>query len=353
MKSTKTASTREMAREIPKEMSAARVAERGGSLSLARIPVPSPLPGQILIRVEAAGVNFADVKRRRGDVYPFETAFPYVPGGEVAGTVVAHGPGVEGPEIGARVFALAGADGQGGYAQYAVSYAATAVPMPPALSFEAASVLLVAGTTAQLVLTEVARLRQGETVFIPAATGGVGSFAVQIARRLGAKVIAGVGGANKAAAALALGAHHAVDTGASDWPSTVRAITEGAGVDVALEATGEGSLEATLSCLRSFGRLVVYGAASGRAASLSPQALERWLYAPALNQSISAFNLGSFFMERPQVAGAALGSIVEAALREQLRIPPITTLPLSEAAAAQQRLESRLVSGKLVLLPWT
>lgn len=338
----------------PTHMKAARVHQPGAAVfSIDDVLVPRPQPGQLLIKVESAGVNFSDVKRRRGDAYPFETEFPFVPGGEIAGTVVAHGPGVEGPPVGTRVFALVGPNGFGGYAQYAVSYVSTAIPMPDGLSFDAASVLMVAGTTAKVMLTQTARLRAGESVLIPAATGGVGSFALQIARQIGAaKIIAAVGSAAKAPVARDLGAHEAVDTSALDWPDKVRALTGGRGVDVALEATGGNGLAQTLRALAGFGRLVVYGAATGASATLDGRTIDQWLYAPAANQSITGFNIGAWFLERPADAGAALMGLVQDVLGATLHLPTLKTLPLREAAEAHRALEQRRTQGKLVIKPW-
>jgi hypothetical protein len=134
-----------------------------------------------------------------------------VPGGEVAGTVVAVGAGVETPVVGTRVFALAGDDGLGGYAQFALAWAQTAIPVPDGVSSEVASVLTVAGATAKVMLAHAARLEAGETVLIPAATGGVGSFALQIARqRKAGKIVAAVGSPEKRARALSMGADEVV-----------------------------------------------------------------------------------------------------------------------------------------------
>jgi NADPH:quinone reductase-like Zn-dependent oxidoreductase len=307
----------------------------------------------VLLRVESVGVNFSDVKRRRGDPYPFETAFPYVPGGEVAGTVVALGLGVDGPPVGTRVFALAGTNGFGGYAQYAVAYATTAIPIPEDLSFDAASVLTVAGATAKIMLTRTARLQAGESLLVPAATGGVGSFALQIARQLGAgKIIAAVGHADKAALARDLGAHEVVVYSDPAWPTQVRELTDGRGVDVALEASGGPGLIETFAALASFGRLVVFGAGSGISAQLDEATLERWLYAPAANQTITGFNIGAWFLERPWEAGPALMGLVADARSGAIRLPPVETHPLSGAREAHLALEQRRVSGKIVLKPW-
>jgi NADPH:quinone reductase len=135
-------------------------------LVLEEVPVPRPGPGQVLIKVESAGVNFSDVKRRRNDAYPFPTTLPYTPGGEVAGTVEALGEGAEGPSVGTPVFALVGADGSTGYAQFALANASGVIPIPPGLSADAASGLVIAGSTAVLILKEAARLRAGETVLV-------------------------------------------------------------------------------------------------------------------------------------------------------------------------------------------
>jgi NADPH2:quinone reductase len=339
---------------LDQKMTVARVLERGAArFELAEVPIPTPGPGQVLVRVESAGVNFSDVKRRRGDAYPFETAFPFVPGGEIAGTIVGVGEGVRGLARGTPVFALAGANGFGGYAQYALSYASTAIPVPAGLSLDQASVFLVAGSTAKVMLQESARLRAGESVLVPAATGGVGSFALQIARQLGAgKIIAAVGGPSKFARARALGAHEVIDASAPDWPERARALTDGKGLDVVLEATGGDSVERSLRALASFGRLVVFGAATGVSGGLSRGALESLFYAPAPNQSVMGFNIGGWFMERPDVAGRALLELMNDVMSGVVRTPEIRTMPLARAQEAHTLLEQRRVEGKLVLKPW-
>lgn len=340
---------------LPSSMLAVVARHEGGpgALRLEELPRPDPGPGQVLLRVDAAAVNFSDVKRRRGDAYPFPTRFPFVPGGEVAGTVAALGPGAAGFAEGDAVFGLVGGDGQGGYAQYALAYASQLGRRPPVLDADRASTLTVAGTTAWLLLHEAARLQEGESIVVPAAAGGVGSFLVPLARRLGAsQVIAAVGGAERAAAALALGATTAIDVTGDDWPDRVRELTAGRGVDVLLESAGGASLARGLRALAPFGRAVVYGAASGQDAALDAEALRRFCYAPAPNQSLVAFNVGGWFLERPAVAGAALGGLVGLVAAGELATPSLQRLPLAQAAEAHRRLESRAVSGKIVLKPW-
>jgi NADPH:quinone reductase-like Zn-dependent oxidoreductase len=332
------------------------LAEREGSpdaLRIQTVPVPSPGPGQVLLRVESASVNFADVKRRRGDAYPFATVFPFVPGSEVAGTVVALGTGVEAPSVGTPAFALVGGDGQGGYAQYALAYAAQVSPLPDGLDADRASVLTVAGATAMLLLRHAARMQGGERVLVPAASGAVGSYLVQLARHLGAaQVIAATASESKAAQARSLGADAEVDYSRPDWAERLRELTHGHGVDVLFEASGGGTLAEGLRALAPFGRAVVYGSASGQDARLDAASLHRLFYAPADNQSLVAFNLGSWFMQRPESAGAALGELIGLVASGRIAVPAIQTLPLHQAAEAHRRLEARQASGKIVLKPW-
>ena len=340
---------------LPTTMRAVVAREPGAAdgLRLTDLPVPQPGPGQVLLRVESAAVNFSDVKRRRGDAYPFPTAFPYVPGAEVAGQVAALGPGVDGPPPGTTVFALVGGDGHGGYAQYALAYAPQVMPLPPGLDADVASSLLVAGSTAMLLLRQAARLQPGESLLVPAPTGAVGHWLLQLARQLGAgAVIAATHGADKHRLALSAGATAVVDSAQPDWPAQVRALTEGRGVDVLFEASGGPTLAQGLQALAPFGRAVVYGAASGHDAVLDAATLRRLLYAPADNCSLHAFNLGGWFLQRPALAGAAAADLIGLVLGGQVRPPPIHTRPLRDAAAVHHQLEQRRSSGKIVLKPW-
>jgi NADPH:quinone reductase len=331
-------------------------AEKPGASHLLKFqdqPIPSPQPEQVLIRVESASVNFSDVKRRRGDVYPFETQFPFVPGGEVAGTVEALGLGVEGPALGTKVFALVGGDGQSGYAQYALAFAPQVFPIPLGLDADRASVLTIAGATAMMILKQAGGLVAGQSVAITAAAGGVGSYAIQIAKRLGAsQVVALASSADKLALAKKLGADYAIDQKDTDWHEQLRAATGGKGVDLFLESGGAESLQQGLRALAPFGRVVVYGAASGKDAALDAASLQHWLYAPALNQSIVAFNIGAWFMQKPEISGPAMGELIGMVASGAIQTPALHLMPLSQAAAAHDLLESRQSTGKIVLKPW-
>ncbi|MBX2800091.1 MAG: zinc-binding dehydrogenase [Myxococcales bacterium] len=318
----------------------------------ARVAVPEPGPGQVLIRVEAAAVNYSDVMRRRASPYPFPTSLPYTPGGEVAGTVEALGEGVSGLDEGMPVFAVVGEGGESGYAQFALARAASTTPLPPGMDPHVACGLLVAGATAVLLLTDASRLQAEESVLVQAAAGGVGSLAVQIAKAMGAgTVVAAASTPAKRRLALQLGADHTLDYTRPDWPQQLAQQLPG-GVDVILDMVGGASLEQSLGCLAPFGRVVVYGSASPEPRSLSQGALGRWLSDPALGQTVSSFNLGAVFAHRPERAGRAIGTLMELIGSGQVTPRIGHVLPLSRAAEAHALLEERRSSGKIVLRPW-
>lgn len=322
-------------------------------LTLEEADTPDPGEGQILVRVEAASVNWSDTMRRRDDVYPFPSSLPFTPGGEVAGTVEALGAGVDGPPVGTPVFALAGEDGSSGYAQFAVADATRVIPIPPGVSSEVAATMLVAGLTASLMLGQTARIQPGESVLVPGAAGGVGTYAVQIAKLLGAGTVIGLASTPaRRDAALARGADHALDPADPHWSDQVRELTSGRGVDIALEATGGAVLDQSIACLAPFGRCIVYGYASRTMATLGASATETLLYRPALNQSLIGFNIGAFFGLAPEVAGPAVGQLLGWLAAGEIHVPIARTFGLADAQQAHQALESHEVEGKIVLNPW-
>jgi NADPH2:quinone reductase len=335
-------------------MQAIQITEQGAPevLKLVELPDPTPGPGQVLIKVKAAAVNFSDVMRRRGDMYPVPTPLPFVPGAEVAGTVVAVGEGVTSPSIGTNVFGTVGNDTSGGYAELALAGAYNVVPVPDGIDLSTASGIIVSGLAATVILDDLAGLKEGESVFIPAAAGGVGSYAVQIAKKLGAGlIIAGASTIQKREIALRLGADHVVDYTQPGWTQEVNQLTGGRGVDVALEMSGPARLAETLDILAPFGRLVVFGSVSGSDAGIDRAALERLLYDPAPSQSLIGFNLGTWFEERPAQTIAALQRLVGWVTSGAIAAPTVEVLPLSEAAEAHRLLESGATTGKLVLQP--
>jgi NADPH:quinone reductase len=335
-------------------MKVAQVREFGSPEVLIYEEVPQPVPGrgQVLIKVESASVNFADVLRRSNSLYPFPTPLPFVPGSEVAGVIVAHGEGVSEPPLGTSVFALIGNDGAG-YAQYTVAPAQQIIPIPPGLDPDAASALGVAGVTALLMLKQVARLQPGENVLIQGAAGGVGSYAVQIAKLLGAgKVIGASGSPAKRETAKRLGADYVVDYTQPNWFEEVREITDGQGVDVVLEMNGGNVFAQSLKCLAPFGRIVVYGTASRQPLEFDPETVIKVFYDPAPNQSLHVFNLGLWFGLRPQAAIEAFQEVIGLVVTGQVRVQVGQVLPLSKAAEAHRLLEERATTGKIILKPW-
>lgn len=335
-------------------MKAIQMTEQGGPEVLELVDVPDPVagPGQVLLRVTSASVNFSDVMRRRGDDYPLPTPLPFTPGAEVAGMVVALGAGVDGPAVGTKVFALVGADSSGGYAELALAAAAGVIPVPVGLDDDSAAGIVVAGLAATLILTQSLDVTSGQSIFIPAAAGGVGGYAVQIAKLLGATtVIAGASTSAKREIAAGLGADHVIDYTAAGWADQVRDLTGGAGVDAALEMTGGERLAQTLGTLAPFGKMVVFGSVSGVVGRLDENALKPWLYDPAPNQSVLGFNLGPWFESRLPVAVAALQQLVGWVASGQLKVAVSRTFPLADAAEAHRLLERGATTGKLILKP--
>lgn len=326
-------------------MKAVRFHRTGGPEQLVYedVPAPRPGPGEVLLRVEAVGVNYADVMRRRGDNYPQPSPLPFTLGYEIVGVVEAQGEGVGSPGVGARVFAAAGG---GGYAQYAVAPAAELVPVPPGLSPEQMTAMFVQGITALRSLKDAARLQPGETILVEGAAGGVGSLIVQLAKIMGAgKVIAAASTPEKRDLALSLGADAAVDYTAPGWAEEVRALTDGRGVDIVMEMVGGNVLSAALKSLADFGRMVVFGGAGSHLSQLDTGDLV------FSNRSIQGFTITQYF-ERPEILGETLGELIGLVLGNRLRLQIGQVLPLSQAAEAHRLLESRKTSGKVVLKPW-
>ena len=209
-------------------MKAIEVAAFGGpeELKLVDKPRPEPGPGQVLIEVKAAGINFADLLAREGK-YPPGPKPPFTPGMEAAGVVAALGEGVTAPAVGTRVMSFISA---GGYAEYALAEAAQAVPLPDALDFAPATALLVQGLTAYFLLKRAAELKPGQSVLVNAAAGGVGSLAVQLAKLFGAGTVLGTASTpEKRELVKSLGADEAIDYTQPGWADAVKAATGGTG----------------------------------------------------------------------------------------------------------------------------
>ncbi len=193
----------------------------------------------------------------------------------------------------------------------------------------------------------------GERILIQGAAGGVGSYAVQLARILGAsQIIGATSSAAKFAAVKDSGATDVIDYTQPGWAQEVRTLTKGQGVDVLLEMSGGANFAQGLAALAPFGRIIVYGVASGTPLEFDDEARLRFFYNPSLNQSIQVFNLGLWFGLRPQAAGKAMADLIGLVASGQVKAPVQQVLPLSQAAEAHRLMESRRTTGKIILKPW-
>ncbi|GAA1524216.1 zinc-binding dehydrogenase [Dactylosporangium maewongense] len=300
-------------------------------LSLTDVPDPEPGPGQLLVDVSAAGVNYADTYRTLG-TYSGGQTLPFIPGTEVVGRTTG----------GRRVAALTFAGG--GYAERAVVSTVDAVDVPDAVADGAALALLVQGLTAWHLLHGSAALRPGETVVVNAAAGGVGTLAVQLARHLGAgRIIAAASSPAKRDLAVSLGADTAVDSDPGGYPARVLAANGGAPVDVVLESTGGPAFTAALEVLAPLGRLVTYGDSSR---------LGRPPVDPSLLADRSVAVAGFWLrpvLTRPDAFAGPLGQLLGLTASGVLRPQVGPAYPLQDARRAHEDLLARRTTGKLVL----
>lgn len=309
------------------------------ALRIGARPTPAPGPGQVLIRVRAAGVNRPDILQRMGH-YPPPPGASDVMGLEIAGEIEALGAGVERWRAGDRVCALLGG---GGYAEHAVADAGHVLPMPGSLDFIQAAALPETAFTVWANVFEDGRLKTGETLLVHGATSGIGVMAMQAARAAGARVIATGRGADKAEAARALGADVAVDASGGRFLEAVR---EAGGADVVLDMVGAAYAEQNLQALNPGGRWVVIAFQSGALAQVDLSRIMR-----------SRLVLtGSTLRARPQGEKTRLARAVEAGLWPWVtegRIRPVidAVYPLERAADAHARLESGGHVGKVILTP--
>ena len=326
-------------------MKAARFHKTGGPevLIYEDVPDPVPGPGQILLKVEAAGVNYVDIMRRRGDPLHEPTPLPATVGYEMAGTVAGLGTGVTLPTLGARVFVNARS---GAYAQYALAPAESAIEIPAGMDPIKIVALWLQGLTAALALRHAGRVATGETVLVEAAAGGVGTMAVQIARLYGAgKVIAAASSEDKLEVAKKLGADVGINYGKSDWVRKAWDATGGKGVDVVLESVGGAIFEQALETLAPFGRQVVIGSASNQPSKIASGSLFNH------NRAIVGFGIHQYY-PKPGLIQATINELVDYVVAGRLILQLDHVLPLSEAATAHRLVEERKSTGKVVLLPW-
>jgi NADPH2:quinone reductase len=322
-------------------MKAIQVAHVGGPevLVLVEVPVPDPKPNEALVQIKAAGVNFIDVYFREGR-YP--APLPFIDGQEAAGIVVAVGSDVTTLRLGDRV---AYTSSLGSYAEYAAVLADRLVKMPDELDFDQAAAAMLQGMTAHYLSHSTYPIKRGDTVLIHAAAGGVGLLLVQLAKRLGARIIATTGSEAKAELARNAGADEVILYSQQDFEVETRRLTNGEGVHVVYDGVGKDTFAKDLNVLRPRGYLVLFGGASG---AVPPFDL------------IELSKHGSLFVTRPTLAHYTLtrkeleqraNDVFQLTVRGELKLRIHKKYPLEDVRQAHLDLEGRKTTGKLLLIP--
>jgi len=322
-------------------MKAIRVHAPGGpeALRYEDVPRPTPGPGQVLVKIEAAGLNFIDVYQRNGH---YKVPVPFTLGQEAAGNVAAVGPGVAEPKVGDRV---AYTTILGAYAEYAVVPADRLVVLPDGVSTKQGAAVMLQGLTAHYLATSTYPLKSGDACLVHAAAGGAGLLLCQVAALRGARVVGTVSTREKAALARAAGAADVILYTEQDFEAEVKRLLGGAGLQVIYDSVGKTTFDKGLNCLAPRGMMVLYGQSSGPVGPIDPQ---------VLNQK------GSLFLTRPTLAhhirtraelvaraGEVLGWIESGKLKVRIE----RELPLAQAAEAHRLLEGRKTTGKVLLVP--
>ncbi len=312
----------------------------GGIEALVAREVPEPRAGacEVLIETAYCGCNWADLQRRQG-TYPHPVDYPHIMGREVSGTVAALGAGVAGLAVGDRVIAI---PSSGGYAERCIAPSRLVSRLPDAVPFDVGAAFQVQALTAYHLLHTVHATAPGETVLVHAAAGGVGLFAIQLAVRAGASVIGTVGTRGKEARALAVGAARVVNLNEGDFVAAALEATDGAGVDLALDSLGAGTLDRTFDAVRALGHIINIGEAEG---TPYPNIRERML---PRSQTFTRFSLGNV-MDRPDLWRRGMDYVLAALEDGWLDVSIVDRIPFEDAAEAHRRLESRAIAGKLLL----
>lgn len=310
-------------------------------LTLVEAELPQTKPGEVILQTEAIGVNYSDTLRRRNQ-YFMPTPLPYVLGSEVVGEIIAVGEGVAPPyTVGTRVLAIL--PSSGGYAECVTAQAQYCVPIPPHLDAKAATAIFVQDSTAQLMISQLAKDLNGKSVLVNAAAGGVGSLLVQLAKMGGAKVFAGSSSDEKLAVAKTNGAEMLINYSNPNWGLELREQNDGKGIDIAFEMVGGEVYNETVKSLAPGGQLIIYGCASGIQGTVHPE------YFVDENLSQIGFNLAHFITHHTEVWQAALGAVIGMIANGQLHVSTPHTFLLRDAAEAHRQIEARKTTGKVVM----
>ncbi len=312
-------------------------------LNLTETTIPQAGPGEVLIDVEAAGVNFSDVLRRR-NTYFMPTPLPYVLGAEAVGQIVEVGAGVDNPALkpGQRILGIL--PHGGAYAEFVTVPAQFCVPLPPHIDPAAATSIFVQGSTAHLILHQLVRDLEGKSILVHAAAGGVGSLLTQMAVMAGAKVIGTGSSEEKLARIEALGGI-GVNYSQPNWVEKVVEANGGEKVDVVLEMVGGEIYSQSFGCLKQMGTMVVYGAASGQPGHHHSEGFVDE------GHNLLSFNLAYFIRDRMADWQASLGAVIGLLAEGQLEVEVRHRYALKDVVQAHRDLETRKTTGKVVLLP--
>ncbi len=310
------------------------------TLSVEEVAPPRVGPGEVRVRIRAAGLNFADTLMVGGQ-YQVKPPFPFIPGIEMAGEVMEVGEGVTSIAASERVIAYLRA--AGGFAEEIVIGAERVVPIPDAMDFVTAAAFPVTYGTSHLALTHRGHLRAGETLLVLGAAGGVGLTAVEIGKHLGARVIAAAGGAEKCAVARAQGADEVIDYTSESIRDRVREMTGGAGADVVYDPVGGDAFDQALRAVNWEGRMLIIGFASGRVPSVPANLVL------VKNVSVIGVVWGAQYDRDPAFSTANMKELLRWWQAGTLRPRVATSFPLDQVTEAMGELLSRRHAGKIVL----
>ncbi len=308
------------------------------------IDIPEIGPDEVLIKVQALSVNFADIKARIGE-YHGVNGSSFIPGLDCAGVIAKAGRNVTTLKEGQRVMAF---PSNGSYAEYVIADEKLTYPLPNELAIKEAAASLTVGVTAYNVLNKMARLAEGETILIHAAAGGIGSTAIQLARLFGAaKIIGTVGSDEKLEFVKNLGADEVINYSKVNFAEEVNRRTDGKGVDVILDTISGENFERSITCLAPFGRIVIFGHANdgSKPGIIQTDSLH------ASCRSVIGYSTGTCRKLRPDFLKESAEAIVELLIQGKLNMHISEQFTLAEAAKAQAYIESRKSTGKVLIIP--
>ena len=310
------------------------------ALTWSELPTPAPKTGEVLVAIKAASLNFPDLLMVQNK-YQTKPPLPFVPGAEYAGVIEALGNGVTHLKVGQAVACLSGT---GGFGTHTLAPAALCMPLPPGFALVDAAAFIMTYATGHHALVDRGQLKAGETVLVLGAAGGVGTAAIQIAKAMGAKVIAAASSDDKCALCASIGADATINYSTQDLRATLKTLTDGKGPDVIYDPVGGDLAEPALRSIARRGRYLVIGFAAGPIPALP------WNLPLLKGASIVGVYWGDFAKHEPKANAAMMRELVQ--WYGQGKIKPVidSTRPMSELKAALQYMGSRSVKGKLVMV---